>query len=158
MNATELIDFLGHSSIYQPFDEHLTMAGLKKRPKLGKSLDTLVAVPGEGLSMSFEIDAEGEGIAQKSEGAFVFYQLEIMLSCNRQDNGAYTGLLPHSLLATDSRSDVERKLKNLKRRLPDNDSYFVDGLVWTVAFDGETLRFLQVGVPTEGKREHGLCA
>lgn len=157
MNAIELIGFLGYSSIHKPFDEYLTASGLKKRPKIGKSLDTIIAVKGEGLSMSFEIDAEGEGIEPKSEGSFVFYQLEIMLLDKGQENGVYVGPLPYDLLATDSRNNVENKLQILKRRLPDNDSYFVDGLVWTVAFDGDKLRFIQVGVPTNGKRKHGLC-
>lgn len=157
MNAIELIGFLGHASIYKPFDDYLAAAGMTRRPKIGKSLDTIIPIKGEGLSMSFEIDAEGRGIVPKSEGNFVFHQLEIMLLNKGQENGVYTGPLPYSLLATDSRSEIEKKLKNLKRRLPDNDSYFVDGLVWTVAFEGGKLRFFQVGVPTDGKRKYGLC-
>lgn len=157
MNAIDLMSFLGHSSIYRPFDEFLAASGVKKRPKIGRSLDTIIPVKDEGLSMSFEIDAKGRGIVQKSEGTFVFYRLEIMLLEKGQDNGVYAGELPYSLLATDSRSEVESKLKNLKRRLPDGDDYFVDGLVWTVAFEGEKLRFFQVCVPTDGMRKRGLC-
>lgn len=107
--------------------------------------------------MSFQIDAEDLGIVPRSEGTFVFYQLEIMLLDKGQENGVYFGPLPYGLLATDSRSEIEGKLKVLKRRLPTNDSYYLDGLVWTVAFAEEKLRFFQIGVPTDGKRKHGLC-
>ncbi|WP_369939611.1 hypothetical protein [Xanthomonas medicagonis] len=156
MNATPLIGFLGHSSIHPPFDDYLAASGVKKRPKIGRSLDTLIAV-GSGLTMSFQIDAEDLGIVPRSEGTFVFYQLEIMLLDKGQENGVYFGPLPYGLLATDSRSEIEGKLKVLKRRLPTNDSYYLDGLVWTVAFAEEKLRFFQIGVPTDGKRKHGLC-
>lgn len=157
VNATDLMSFLGHSSIYEPFDKFLADVGVQKRPKVGRSLDTIIPAKGEGLSMSFEIDAKGRGVVQKSEGNFVFYRLEIMLLEKGQDNGIYSGQLPYNLLATDSRGEVESKLKNLKRRLPDGDDYFVDGLVWTVAFDAEKLRFFQVFVPTDGMRKRGLC-
>ncbi|GKS88745.1 hypothetical protein LL962_05190 [Xanthomonas sp. NCPPB 1067] len=157
MNAIEMIGFLGHGSIYKPFDAYLTASGVKKRPKIGKSLDTIIPIKGTGLTMSFQISVESLGITPKSEGTFVFYQLEIMLLDEGQDHGIYTGPLPYSLNATDSRSEIESKLKNLKRRLPDNDSYFLDGLVWTVAFEGEKLQFFQIGVPTNGKRKYGLC-
>ncbi|MGP3506555.1 MULTISPECIES: hypothetical protein [Paracidovorax] len=157
MNAVELIGFLGHASIYKPFDDYLAASGIKKRPKIGKSLDTIIPLKGTGLTISFDIDAEGEGIVPKSEGTFIFYQLEIMMLDKGQDVGVYAGPLPYGLLSTDSRSEIESKLKNLKRRLPTNDSYFVDGLVWTVVFQEERLRYFQVGVPTDGKRKHGLC-
>ena len=45
----------------------------------------------------------------------------------------------------------------LKRRTADVDNYYVDGVVWTVAFEGDALEFLQLGVPSNGKRKHGLC-
>lgn len=158
MNSIELLEFLGHSSIHPPFDKYLTEGGVTRRPKVGKSLDTIIPIKGQGLSMSFEIGAQDKGIVAKSEGSFIFYQLEIMLLNDGQDNGVYTGPLPHGLLVDDSRSAVEKKLKTLKRRLEDNDSYFIDGLVWTVAFEAEKLRAFQVGVPTNGKRKHGLCS
>ncbi|MDA8446474.1 MULTISPECIES: hypothetical protein [Pseudomonadota] len=158
MSAIELMEFLGHSSIYPPFDEYLTASGVTARPKVGKSLDTIIPIKGQGLSMSFEIGARDKGIIAKSEGSFIFYQLEIMLLKSGQDNGVYIGPLPHGLLVDDSRSAVEKKLKMLKRRLDDNDSYFIDGLVWTVAFESEKLRAFQISVPTNGKRKHGLCS
>jgi hypothetical protein len=115
MNAIDLMSFLGHSSIYRPFDKFLAASGVKKRPKIGRSLDTIIPVKGEGVSMSFEIDAKGRGVLQKSEGSFVFHRLKIMLLEKCQDNGIYIGQLPYSLLATYSRSEVETKLKKLEK-------------------------------------------
>ena len=67
MNAIELMIFLGHSSTHEPFDEFLTKNGIKSRPKIGRSLETLITIKGQGLSMSFEIDAKGNGIAPKAK-------------------------------------------------------------------------------------------
>lgn len=106
--------------------------------------------------MSFEIDAKGNGIAPKSEGAFIFSQLEIRISGDDGRNGIYTGHLPYGLIANDSR-DAVKKLGQLKRRMPEIDNYFLDGVVWTVAFEEDKLEFFQLGVPTNGKRKHGLC-
>ncbi|MDH0775575.1 MULTISPECIES: hypothetical protein [Delftia] len=157
MNAIELMIFLGHSSTHEPFDEFLTKNGIKSRPKIGRSLETLIPIKGQGLSMSFEIDAKGNGIAPKSEGAFIFSQLEIRISGDVGKNGIYTGPLPYGLSANDSRDAIEKKLGQLKRRMPEIDNYFLDGVVWTVAFEEDKLEFFQLGVPTNGKRKHGLC-
>jgi hypothetical protein len=109
MDVVDLINFLGHSSIHKPFDEYMTYLGLKKRPKIGKSLDTIIPIKAKGLSISFEIDAEGEGIVQRSEGTFVFYLLEIMLLEKFQSNGVYvapchTVLAPQILASTSRRN------------------------------------------------------
>ena len=71
--------------------------------------------------------------------------------------GLYTRPLPCGLESADSRETIERKLGTLKRRTADVDNYYVDGVVWTVAFEGDALEFLQLGVPSNGKRKHGLC-
>ena len=69
----------------------------------------------------------------------------------------YSGPLPHGLVAADTRESVEKKLGTPKRRNERSDNYFIDGLVWTVAFEGEKLQFLQFDLPDNGKREHGIC-
>lgn len=113
MNAIELMIFLGHSSTHEPFDEFLTKNSIKSRPKTGRSLETLIPIKGQGLSMSFEIDAKGNGIAPKSEGAFIFSQLEIRISGDDGRNGIYSRHLPYGLSANDSRDAVEKNWDNL---------------------------------------------
>lgn len=156
MNAAELIAFLGHGSDHAPFDAFLQKHGIKERPKAGRTLNTVIPIKGQGLSMSFEIDPLGTGITPRSAGAFIFSQLEIMVSGSGKA-GLYTRPLPCGLESADSRETIERKLGTLKRRTADVDNYYVDGVVWTVAFEGDALEFLQLGVPSNGKRKHGLC-
>lgn len=157
MEATELLKFLGHSSTYSQFDDYLTQNGIKDRPKIGKSLNTIIPIKGQGLSMSFDISPKEHGVLQKSDGIFVFVQLEIWLSDESNINGTYSGSLPYDLQPTDSRNTIEDKITCLKRRMPDIDNYFIDEIVWTVAFEGDKLEFLQLSVPSDGKRKYGLC-
>ena len=72
MNAAELIAFLGHGSDHAPFDAFLQKHGIKERPKAGRTLNTVIPIKGQGLSMSFEIDPLGTGITPRSAGAFIF--------------------------------------------------------------------------------------
>jgi hypothetical protein len=159
MNAIEFFPFFGYSSIYLPFDEFLTKAGVTWRPKVGRKLDTTYSLPGTGMTMSFEIDASAKekGIEVKSDGSFIFKELEVMLILEDKKNGRYTGLLPRGLAASDSRQLVESKLGTPKRRNARSDNFFLDGLVWTVAFQGDELQYIQFDVPGNGWRSHGIC-
>ena len=159
MNALEFLPFLGHSSIHLPFDDFLTNNGITKRPNTRRDLETDIFVPGHGLCLSFRFDiyAKEEGFVPKSEGSFVFTGFEIMLIVQSKKNGRYSGPLPHRLVATDTRESAEKKLGTPKRRNEESDNYFIDGLVWTVAFEGVKFQFLQFDLPTNNLRKHGLC-
>lgn len=157
MCVLELIKFLGHSSVYAEFNDFLTQHDVNNRPKIGRALDTIIPIHGQGLSMSFDINAGASGITPKSEGTFIFSQLEIRLFGDEKKNGLYSGLLPYELKANDSREAIEKKLGTPKRKMPEVDNYYIDGVVWTVAFDGDHLEFLQLGIPSNGKRKYGLC-
>ena len=41
------------------FDAFLQKHGIKERPKAGRTLNTVIPIKGQGLSMSFEIDPLG---------------------------------------------------------------------------------------------------
>lgn len=159
MNMLELLPFLGHSSIHPPFDEFLTKNGLIKRPNIKRDLDTSISVPGQGLTLSFafDVDAEKNGFKVKSEGTFVFKTLNVMLIAENKKDGKYLGDLPRNLQITDNRAAIETKLEEPKRRNADSDNYYLDELVWTVAFEKEKLHFIEFGLPTNGWRKHGIC-
>jgi hypothetical protein len=159
MNALEFLPFLGHSSIYPPFDEFLTRNGVVKRPSMKKNVDNTITVSGHGLTLSFTfgIKAEKDGFKIKSEGTFIFVKLEIAVIAQDRKDGKYSGQLPHGLAAVDTRQSVEKKLGIPKRRNPDSDNYYLDDLVWIVAYEGEKLEFIQLFLPDNGWREHGIC-
>ena len=159
MNALEFLSFLGHSSIYQPFDDFLTAKGIIKRPTLKRNLQNRISADGNGISMhfSFEIDATDEGFIVKSEGTFIFRDMEITLIEEDRKAGKYKGLLPHGLDASDTRSIIEKKLGAPKRRNESSDNYYLDDLVWIVAFQDEKLQFIQFYLPDNGWRERGIC-
>ena len=159
MNALDLLVFLGHSSIHIPFDDFLTKYGFTKRPKVGRRLETSLEIPGTDLNLLFDFDisASEKGFVARSEGSFIFTELEVTLIAENKKQSTYSGVLPQGLLISDTRKIVEQKLGTPKRRNKDSDNYFLDDLVWTVAFSGENLWFIQFALPDNGWREHGIC-
>jgi hypothetical protein len=159
MNASELIPFLGHSSIHQPFDDFLTSHGFTKRPKVGRRLDTLLSVDGTGIWLGFDFatSAIEKHMPIKSEGSFIFYELSVTFIIEEKKSGSYNGVLPYGISGADTRQSVEAKLGTPKRRNEDSDNYYLDGLVWTVGFQGERIQLVQISLPRDGFRKYGLC-
>lgn len=96
MCVLELIKFLGHSSVYAEFNDFLTQHDVNNRPKIGRALDTIIPIHGQGLSMSFDINAGASGITPKSEGTFIFSQLEIRLFGDERKTGFILAYSPMS--------------------------------------------------------------
>ena len=159
MNAFELLPFLGHSSIHPQFDEFLTKHNISKRPSMKRNVEKTVFVPGTGLSLSFafEVVAEKEGFVVKSPGTFIFRQLSIMIIASDKNDGQYSGMLSHGLTVSDTRSQIEKKMGSPKRRNEESDNYYLDGFVWTIAFDRDKFQFIQIDLPDNDWREFGIC-
>jgi hypothetical protein len=159
MNALDFLPFLGHSSIYPPFDEFLAKNGVIKRPNIKQNLDNTIFVRGIGLCLSFQFDisAKDEGFIAKSEGVFIFTEFEIMIVTADKKNGKYEGVLPYGLTSLDTRQSVEQKLGTPKRRNEDSDNYYINDLVLTVAFKADKLKFLQFDLPDNGWRERSIA-
>jgi len=157
MNALDLIPFIGYSSIYQPLDDLLIANGIKWRPNVKRTLDTLHFIPGQGISINFTIGADEEGIKKLSEGDFIFDSLQLAIIQEDKKHGKYIGPLPSRLLPSDSREQIRNKLGTPTRIAKSLDNYYIDGLVWTVAFEGDNFHFLEFAAPSDGKRKYGLC-
>lgn len=159
MQLSDLIPFLGHSSIHQPFDDFLSSNSISKRPKIGKSLELDIIIDNQGLMLTFEFDtaAKEQNIAIKSEGSFVFKSIYVTLLPETKKLGKYVEALPFNLASSDSRLAVEQKLGVPRRRNEQSDNYFLDGMVVTPEFEGEKFQFLRLELPRDGLRKHGLC-
>jgi hypothetical protein len=159
MDLLKLIPFLGHSSIYEPFDIFLSQNNVVKRPKIGKNLELDVFVDKEGLMLTFEFEtaARDQNIQIKSAGNFIFKLIYITLIPENPKLGKYQGTLPFGLNANDSRLEVEKKMGSPKRKNDESDNYFSDGLVVTSEFESDKFQFLRLELPRDGLRKHGLC-
>lgn len=159
MLLMDFLPFLGHSSINAPFDEFLNAKGIMWRPKVGRRLDTLHFIPSTGLALSFDlaVSAQERGISPKSEGNFVFTRLDVMIVAADKKDGSYGGPLIRGLVAQDTRQLIEAKLGQPRRRNAESDNFYLDDLVWTVAFERGKLNFLQFDLPSDGWRAHGIC-
>ncbi|MEY9094287.1 hypothetical protein ABH899_002896 [Paenibacillus sp. RC84] len=157
MNPLDYIEYLGHSSVYPPLVDQLSRDKITWRPNVERNLNTTYFVSGEGLVLHFDIDAENNGISKKSEGDYIFDELTMTIMEENKKHGKYVGQIPYGLLQNDSRSQIEAKLGTPTRRAEELDNYYLDGLVWTAAFEGERFQFLKLAVPTNGKRKYGLC-
>lgn len=159
MNVLNLLPFLGHSSIYPVLDEFLTRNGIANRPSLKKNVEKDIDVSGTGLIIRFVFDSTKavEGFETKSEGIFIFKNLYVALIPENKKSGSYLGLLPHGLVAADTRASAEAKLGIPKRRNKNSDNYYLDGMVWIVAFQDDKLRFVEFDLPDNGWREQGIC-
>ena len=160
MNAIDFIQFLGHSSIHVPFDDFLTSQGISWRPKAGRNLDIMHFIKGQGLVMTFEFGnaAVEKGISVKSTGDYFFNEFSVQFIVEDKQSGKYVGPMLHALAPNDTRAAVEKKMGAAPtRRLDWGDNYFVDGLVWTIAFKSDLIESVRLELPRDGHRKHGLC-
>ena len=75
INAIDLTKFLGHSSIHEPFDDHLHAHGIKKRPSTtGRNIELSVSIKKQGLHLSFVESTKlvSKGLLNKSPGSYFF--------------------------------------------------------------------------------------
>ena len=160
MNAIDFIQFLGHSSIHVPFDDFLTSQGISWRPKVGSDLDIMHFIKGQGLVMTFGFGNEAveKGIHLKSAGDYFFNEVSVQFIVEDKKSGKYVGPMLHALAPNDTRAAVEKKMGSAPtRRLDWGDNYFVDGLVWTIAFKSDLIKSVRLELPDDSHREYGLC-
>lgn len=157
MNALRYIEFLGFSSLHAPLLAQLTADGVTWRPSVKRDLDTTYFVKERGIVFHFVIDAASLGIEARSEGDFIFEHLTMTIIQEDKKHGQYEGELPRGLKQSDSRDLIREKLGAPTRVTEDLDNYYLDGLVWTVAFEEGAFQFLELATPSAGKRKHGLC-
>ena len=157
MNALNFIKYLGYSSNYTPLDDFLTENGIRWRPNIKRNLDTTYFIKNSGIALSFTIGADTEGIMKKSEGDFIFNHLGLTLIEENKNDGVYCGSLPEALSISDTRCITEKKLGNPKRKLERVSNYYINDLIFTLAFAGENIRYLQIDVPDDGWRMYGIC-
>ena len=94
----------------------------------------------------------------KSEGDYIFNYLTVQFIAEDKKHGKYAGPMLHGLTASDKRADVGTKLGVAPtRRLDWGDNYFLDGLVWTVAVESDSIEYARLELPSDGHREYGLC-
>lgn len=166
INAVELIQFLGHSSIHEPFDDYLHEQGIKKRPSIeGKHHDPYIEIKKQGLHLVFLISNElhEKGVEAKSDGTYLFNWLDIYL---KKEDGMtpYKGPLPFGLAANLSQEQVRSLLGQPKHVTVDPefdanvDFFFVDDLVLAIKYDmqGNTIRMINPRLPDNWAREHGI--
>lgn len=160
MNAIDFFNYLGHSSIYEPFDDFLTSQDIKWRPKSGRDLDTMHFINGHGLMINFELDAAAQkkGIKSKSDGGYVFTEFTVQFIVENKKHGRYSGPMLHNLAVNDTRAEVERKLGVKPSRVLDwGDNYFLDDLVWIVSYKNDKIEYVTLEIPRDGHRKNGLC-
>ncbi len=160
MNAIDLVKFLGHSSIYEPFDDFLTKQSITWRPKAGRDLDVTHFINGKGLVVDFDfaVSAIEKGFLIKSEGEYIFKELTVRFIADNKKHGQYSGPLLYHLAANDSRAEVAKKLGVKPTRVLDwGDNYFLDDLVWTISFENDKIEYVMLEIPRNGHRKNGLC-
>lgn len=168
INAVELMQFLGHSSIYEPFDDYLHSHGIKKRPSTtGRNIELSVSIKKHGLHLSFVESTKlaGEGLASKSSGSYVFNWLDIYLT--KEDGmSPYGGPLPFGLTAELSQKQVRALLGQPKHVSVDPefdtnaDFFYVDDLVVAIKYtdmQGSAIRMINPCLPDNWAREHGIA-
>lgn len=160
MNAVNFIQFLGHSSVHELFDDFLTSQGITWRPKSGRTLNTTYFVNGHGLVLTFgfAISAEEKGFRTKSKGDYIFNDFTVQFIAEDKKHGSYSGPMLHNLAANDTRAAVQKKLGVKPTRALDwGDNYFLDDLVWTISFENDKIEYVMLELPSDGHREYGLC-
>ena len=134
MDPKKLVEFLGHSSIYEPFDDYLLSIGIKKRPKHDSTSGGRYPIkhPSLGLELGFETSIgyqEESLVPQKSAGQFV---LDSVIFRKQPDLP-----LPYGLSFSLVRSQVDSIIGPCVQRRPDDDSstHFFQGVLVDIGWD-----------------------
>ena len=131
MDTTKLLSFLGHSSIYPPFDDFLLKNSIKKRPKKNEGSERITDKV-TGLTLEFQLVTifDKESLIPKiSEGWHIFRS--VTFPRNFPDE------LPFGLSLVLTKDELDKKLGSPKEHLPKIPlaSYFYDNKLIVVNWD-----------------------
>ena len=163
MNTQELLQFLGHSSIFDPFEDFLMKNGIIRRPKLADSYPYSIDTKTTGLSLIFEDAPEDKGQQRKSAGSFIFCQVYFDFESKSKP---FVGDLPYGIGQERDSKAIERQVgapsvkRDSKQTSGFTISFYIDGLVFTAAYsdkDGRKLRFVRVSLKDKYHVTHGLA-
>ncbi|MDO5672440.1 MAG: hypothetical protein Q4G30_06245 [Actinomycetaceae bacterium] len=168
MNAVELMQFLGHASVYGPFEDFLSQHGVKKRPDVtGKNLELWIGLKKTGLYLAFEmsVNTEEKEIAVRSSGDYIFRGVDIYLQ-KHEGMTPYTGPLPFGLEPKMNQEQVRSILGSPKFFVFDNewnnntDFFYISDVVVCVKYadmEGTQILILDLRVPSDWDRERGIA-
>lgn len=142
MDPKKLVEFLGHSSIYEPLDDFLILNGVKKRPK-GPDLTDWIGDKSKAISLEFSASYDSEAIhPRKSDGKYV---LRAIVFEKPLESG-----LPFGLDFRMPRDAVTAILGAPKASddMPSAE-YYYDSLVVTIVWekDERKMRLITISVP-----------
>ena len=157
MDTTKLINFLGYTSIYEPFDDYLLSIGIKKRPK-DTSLKSRI-IEADNLSLRFlEYDDYVEDYLSEplSEGQLILERVSFEAGCSDPLPFGLSFNMNLETVINTLGEPLKVVVEGIDQKEPWIPYFYLKGFLVVVRFNQKTLDMEDVFVsrPDKYNREH----